>query len=77
MSFGSLSSCNINLHLYRTYLVDPIIEGSINFFLLNQMDVQSSESTDYGQLFIEPDDDVFETINWVPSSREKLCLVCC
>lgn len=56
--------------------VDPIIEGSTKFVLLNQRDVRSSESTDYSQLFIEPDADVFEMINRVPSSRKKLCLVC-
>lgn len=49
--------------MYRTYLVDPIIEGSIKFVLLNQRDVPSSESTGYGQLCIEPDADVFEMIN--------------
>jgi len=58
-----MSSCSINFHVYRTCLLDPIIEGTIKFVFLNQSDVQSSERTDYSQLFIEPDADVFETIN--------------
>lgn len=48
--------------MYTTYLVDGIIEGSIKFALLNQRDVYSPDSADYGQLFIEPDADVFETV---------------
>lgn len=49
------------------YLVDGIIEGSIKFALLHQRDVYSPNSAEYGQLFIEPDADVFETI--------KLCTI--
>lgn len=66
----------MHLHGYRTCLVDPRVEGSIKFVLLIHTDIQSSESTDYSQLFIEPDADVFKTMNWEQSRRQKLCLIC-
>lgn len=71
-----MNSCTMHLLGYRTYLVDPRIEDGIKFGLLIHTDTQSSESADYSQLFIEPDADVFKTTNWVPSRRQKLCLIC-